>query len=320
MTIHGFIAGVGAYLPELVLTNDDVAQHVDTNDEWIITRTGIRQRHIAAPHQVTSDLAFEAAQAALNQAQLPASAIDLIIVATTTPDQTFPAVATKVQAALGISGCAAFDVQAVCSGFVYALTIADNFIRAGQAKHALVIGAETLSRIVDWGDRATCVLFGDGAGAVVLSATDDPQRGIITSKLHAEGSHGTMLCTDGGPSTTQSTGYLRMQGKEVFRFASENMASVVQTLLDENGLVAADLEALVPHQANARIIETVGKKLGLTASQVISTVAQHANTSAASIPLALAESIKHNRLQPGDLVALCAMGGGFTWGGMLLRW
>lgn len=320
MNLHGYITGVGAYLPELVLSNDDVAKQVDTSDEWITTRTGIRQRHIAAPHEVTSDLAINAAKEALIAAKLTAHQIDLIIVATTTPDQTFPAVAVKVQAALGIPPCPAFDVQAVCSGFVYALTIADNFIRAGHVKNVLVIGAETLSRIVDWQDRGTCVLFGDGAGAVVLSATEDKSRGIIASRLLADGAHATMLCTDGGPSTTQSAGYLRMQGKEVFRFATEQMAAVTQQLLAENGFTATDLKALVPHQANARIMEAVGKKLSLTADQVIMTVAQHANTSAASIPLALYAAMQNNRLQPGDLIALTAMGGGFTWGGILLYW
>ena len=297
---------------------------VDTTDEWIIERTGIRQRHIAADDELTSDLALKAAQRALKDADLVADDIDLIVLATATPDQTFPSTATRVQAALGMTRGAAFDVQAVCSGFIYALATADNFIRAGQAKHALVIGAETFSRILDWQDRATCVLFGDGAGAVVLSAAPSTgtsaDRGIQSSHLHSDGRYNELLYVDGGVSSTKSTGYLRMKGKEVFRHAVVNLASVVREALDFNGLTTGDVDMVIPHQANKRILDATIRKLKIDPSKVAVTVDRHANTSAASIPLALDVMVKENRIAQGDIVVLEAMGGGFTWGSCLIRW
>lgn len=323
MTIRSVIVGTGSYLPERVLTNAELAKQVDTSDEWIIERTGIRQRHVAAEGEKTSDLAFRAAERALAAAGLDGKDVDLIVLATATPDLTFPATATAVQEKLGCYGVPAFDVQAVCSGFVYAMTVADNFVKAGQAKTALVIGAETFSRILDWEDRGTCVLFGDGAGAVVLRAESGEgtaeDRGVLTTHLHADGRHRELLYVDGGPSATQSTGCLRMHGKEVFRHAVVNLAAVVQEALQATGLQASDIDWLVPHQANRRIIDGTARKLGMGTEKVVITVDRHANTSAASIPLALAEAVSDGRIQKGQLVLLEAMGGGFTWGSVLVR-
>jgi len=315
------IVGCGAYLPERVLTNAELAKQMDTTDEWIITRTGIRQRHIAAEGECTSDLAFQAAGRALDAAGLPAEDVDLIIVGTTTPDDTFPSTATKVQAMLGLTHGAAFDVQAVCSGFVFALSVADNFIRNGQAKTALVIGAETYSRILDWEDRGTCVLFGDGAGALVIRAdAAENGDGILSTHLHSDGRYRDILYVDGGPSATQTVGHLRMQGKEVFRHAVMNLAGVVTETLEANGLAIDDVDWLVPHQANLRILEGTAKRLGLPTERVVITVDHHANTSAASIPLALNEAVLDGRIRPGHLVLMEAMGGGLTWGAALARW
>lgn len=317
------IAGTGSYLPERVLTNHDLTEIVDTSDEWIVARTGIRQRHVAADGEHTSDLAIAAADQALAAAGIAGEDVELIVLATATPDHTFPATATKVQTHLGCFGIPAFDVQAVCSGFVYALTVADNFIKAGQVRNALVIGAETFSRILDWEDRTTCVLFGDGAGAVVLRAEEGEgtaaDRGILTTHLHADGRHHDMLYVDGGPSSTQTTGYLRMQGREVFRHAVVNLAQVVKEALDTTGYSSADIDWIVPHQANKRILDGTAKKLGIGPERVIMTVDRHANTSAASIPLALHEGVRDGRIKAGDLVLLEAMGGGFTWGSALVR-
>lgn len=323
MIIRSAIAGTGSYLPERVVTNADLAARVDTSEDWIVERTGIQQRHIAADGELTSDLAFKAAERALAAAGIDGKAVDLIVVATATPDQTFPATAVKVQARLGCTGGPAFDIQAVCSGFVYALTVADNFIKAGQAKTALVIGAETFSRILDWEDRTTCVLFGDGAGAVVLTAVEgegtNTDRGILTTHLHADGRQHDLLYVDGGPSSTQTTGFLRMQGRDVFRHAVVNLAAVVEEALQSSGLAADDIDWLVPHQANKRILDGTARKLGISGDKVIVTVDRHANTSAASIPLALDEGVRDGRIKPGQLVLLEAMGGGFTWGSALLR-
>lgn len=301
------------------VTNAELAMRVDTNDEWIVERTGIRQRYIAGLGETTATLAAEAARNALSASRLKADDIDLIIVATTTPDNTFPATATKVQALLGIDDCIAFDVAAVCSGFLYAMSVADSMIRNGMARHALVIGAETMSRLLDWEDRTTCVLFGDGAGAVVLTANDDPARGIQATRLHADGRHGPMLYVDGGPSTTQTVGHLRMQGREVFRHAVANLTSVLAEVLDDAGVAPADIDWVVPHQANRRIIDATAKKLNLPPSRIVLTVDQHANTSAASVPLALDVAVRDGRIQPGQLLVLEAMGGGFTWGAILIR-
>ena len=321
--LRSVIVGCGSYLPARIVTNDELAVQVDTSDQWITERTGIKMRHIAADNELTSDLAVAAARAALAQAKLEAAAIDLIVVATATPDQTFPATATRVQEKLGLTRGVAFDVQAVCSGFIFALTIADNFLRLGQANRALVIGAETFSRILDWEDRGTCVLFGDGAGAVVLEAhagtgsIDD--RGILVSRIHSDGRYHDLLYVDGGPSSTQTTGHVKMEGKEVFRHAVTNLAAVVGETLGAAGLKATDLDWIVPHQANKRILDATAKKLGLGADKVIVTVDHHANTSAASVPLALAEAVADGRIKPGNLVLLEAMGGGFTWGASLIR-
>ncbi|MCH8685006.1 ketoacyl-ACP synthase III [Sphingosinicellaceae bacterium A1X5R2] len=318
------IIGCGSYLPQRVMSNEDLAQIVETSDEWIVERTGIRQRHVAADDEKTSDLATEAAKRALAKAGVDASEVELIVVATATPDDTFPAVATQVQRKLGVTQGAAFDVQAVCSGFIYALSVTDAMVRAGQAKVALVIGAETFSRILDWQDRTTCVLFGDGAGAVVLKAAPaediHTDRGVLASRLHSDGRYRDMLYVDGGPSSTRTTGYLRMKGREVFRHAVENLASVVGEVLDEAGFEPQDIDWVVPHQANRRILESTAKKLGLSMDQVVVTVDQHANTSAASVPLALDAAVSDGRIKPGDLLLLEAMGGGFTWGGALVRW
>ncbi|MBV9523463.1 MAG: ketoacyl-ACP synthase III [Alphaproteobacteria bacterium] len=317
------VAGCGAYLPERILTNAELATRLDTSDEWIVQRTGIRQRHIAAEGELCSDLARRAALRALAAAEMAAEDLDLLILATTTPDNTFPATAAKVQAQLGMRGGCAFDVQAVCSGFVYALATADNFLKAGQARSALVIGAETFSRILDWQDRGTCVLFGDGAGAVVLRAVEargPGDRGILSTHLHSDGSGFDMLYVDGGPSATQTTGRVRMDGREVFRSAVQRLAEVVDEALAANRLTAADVDWLVPHQANRRIIDSMGRKLGLSGEKVVVTIDRHANTSAASIPLALAEAVGDGRIQRGHLVLMEAMGGGLTWGASLVRW
>ncbi len=324
MVLRSAVVGCGAYLPERILTNQDLARMVDTSDEWIVQRTGIRERHIAAEGELTSDLAVGAARRALAAADMPADAIDLIVVATATPDETFPATATRVQAKLGITHGAAFDVQAVCSGFIYALNVADNFLRLGQARTALVIGAETFSRILDWSDRSTCVLFGDGAGAVVLKAVEGTgaksDRGVLSCHLHSDGRQHDMLFVDGGPSSTGTTGHVRMHGKEVFRHAVTNLASVVDEALAANGLLASEVDWLVPHQANRRILDGTAKKLGLAADKVVVTIDRHANTSAASIPLALSEAVADGRIRRGQLLLLEAMGGGLTWAASLIRW
>jgi 3-oxoacyl-[acyl-carrier-protein] synthase-3 len=317
------LLGTGSALPRRVVTNAALSERVDTSDEWITARTGIRQRHIADPDETTATLAIAAARAALADAGVEASTIGLIVLATATPDNTFPATATKVQAALGCNGCVAFDVAAVCSGFLYALGVADSLLRTGMAKRALVIGAETFSRILDWEDRTTCVLFGDGAGAVVLEAPSgeagSAAPGIIATRLHADGAHHDLLYVDGGPSTTRTTGHVRMKGPEVFRHAVVNLAEVLREVLDEAGLFADDIDWVVPHQANARILDATARKLGIAADKVIVTVQDHANTSAASVPLALDVARKDGRIKPGDLVMLEAMGGGFTWGASLIR-
>lgn len=319
--IRSVIRGTGSALPERCVSNAEMAQMVDTSDEWIVERTGIRQRYIAGEGETTSTLATAAARAALEAAGMDASEIGLIVLATATPDHTFPATATQVQAALGCGGGIAFDVQAVCSGFLYALTTADAMLRTGMAKKALVIGAETFSRILDWEDRTTCVLFGDGAGAVVLEAQDvaEDGPGIIASRLHAEGAHCDMLFVDGGPSTTGTVGKLRMKGREVFRHAVVNLADVLKEVLEDTGLSSADIDWVVPHQANARILDATARKLNLPAEKVVVTVDQHANTSAASVPLALDIAVRDGRIKPGDLVMFEAMGGGFTWGASLAR-
>ncbi len=318
------VLGCGAYLPERVVTNAELATRVDTSDEWIVERTGIRERRIAAEGQVTSDLALAAAEAALSHAGVAAADLDLIVCATTTPDLTFPATATKVQERLGMTRGAAFDVQAVCSGFVYALATADNFIKAGQVRTALVIGAETMSRLIDWNDRTTCVLFGDGAGAVVLRAEEGQgtvaDRGVLSSHLYSDGRMAPHLYVDGGPSSTRTTGHLRMHGREVFKHAVTNISQAIVAALEANGLNAADVDWFVPHQANQRILDGTAKKVGVPADRVIMTVSRHGNTSAASIPLALSEAVQDGRIKRGDLVLLEAMGGGFTWGSTLLRW
>ena len=325
MSFRSRVIGCGAYLPERIVSNAELARRLDTSDEWIVQRTGIRQRHVAAPGELTSDLAVHAAERALAAAGLSGADLDLIVLATATPDNTFPATATKVQSRLGMTEGCAFDVQAVCSGFIYALATADNFIRCGQARRALVIGAETFSRILDWEDRGTCVLFGDGAGAIVLASHRDEgggarEQGVLSTHLHADGRHHDILYVDGGPSTTGSCGFLRMEGKEVFRHAVHRLAEVVDEALSANGLAARDLDWLVPHQANRRIIDSMGRKLDLPAEKVVVTIDRHANTSAASVPLALAEAVGDGRIKPGHLVLMEAMGGGLTWGAALVRW
>ena len=318
MAIRSKLVGCGAYLPERVVTNQELAQRLDTSDEWIRQRTGIRQRHIAAEGELTSDLATRAAEAALAQAGFSARDLDLIVLGTSTPDLTFPATATKVQANLGMVRGAAFDLQAVCSGFVYALAVADNFIKAGQAQSALVIGAETFSRILDWEDRGTCVLFGDGAGAVLLQAGEG-DRGVLSTHLYSDGRQYKLLYVDGGTSTG-SVGHLRMHGREVFRHAVVNLADAIDAALAANCLTPADIDWLVPHQANQRIILSMAERLNLPSEKVVTTIDRHANTSAASIPLALAEAQADGRIKPGHLVLVEAMGGGFTWGSGLIRW
>lgn len=321
MTRRARITGTGSALPRRVVTNHELAQTVDTSDEWIVERSGIHQRHIAGEGETTSTLAIAAARAALAAAGVEGHQIELIVLATTTPDQTFPATATIVQDAIGANGGIAFDVAAVCSGFLYALGVADSMLRAGMASRALVIGAETMTRLLDWDDRATCVLFGDGAGAVVLEAgeggADAP--GILATHLHADGAHNELLYVDGGPSTTQTVGHLRMKGREVFRHAVSNLADVLANVLAEQGFTPADIDWVVPHQANQRILDATARKLGLPAEKVVVTVDRHANTSAASVPLALDCAVRDGRIRPGQLIVLEAMGGGFTWGASLIR-
>lgn len=315
------ITGTGSALPMRRVSNAELAETVDTSDEWIVERTGIRFRYIAGPDETTGTLAADAARAALTAAGKAADEVDLIVLATATPDQTFPATATKVQAMLGIDDCVAFDVGAVCSGFLYAIQVADSLIKTGSANCALVIGAETFSRILDWEDRTTCVLFGDGAGAVVLEARDvaEDGPGILASRLHADGRHNELLYVDGGPSTTGTVGKVRMKGREVFRHAVNNLASVMDESLAAAGLVPGEVDWVVPHQANARILDATARKLGLAAGKVVVTVDQHANTSAASVPLALDTAVRDGRIKPGQIVVLEAMGGGFTWGAAVVR-
>lgn len=319
--IRSVVRGSGSALPRRVVTNAELAERVDTSDEWIVERTGIRQRYIAEDDETTSSLAVEASRKALETAGLEAKDIDLIVLATATPDQTFPATATIVQHALGCNGGIAFDVGAVCSGFLYAMASADSMLRTGMAKRALVIGSETFSRILDWEDRTTCVLFGDGAGALVLEAQDvaDDGPGVLASNLHADGAHNELLYVDGGPSTTQTVGKLRMKGREVFRHAVVNLAAVLEETLAEVGFRPDDIDWVVPHQANARILDATARKLGLPVEKVIVTVDRHANTSAASVPLAFDAGVRDGRIKPGDLVMFEAMGGGFTWGASLVR-
>ncbi len=319
--IRSVVIGSGSALPKRCVSNAELAKTVDTSDDWIRERTGITQRYIAGEGETTGTLGTAAAQAAMDDAGITIGQVDLIVLATATPDRTFPATATQVQAALGGSGFAAFDVAAVCSGFLYAMGTADSMIRAGMAKRAIVIGAETFSRILDWEDRTTCVLFGDGAGALVLEAQDVAAdgSGVLATRLHAEGEHCDLLYVDGGPSTTGEVGKLRMKGREVFRHAVTNLSSVLGEVLEETGLVATDIDWVVPHQANQRILDATAKKLGLPTEKLVVTVAQHANTSAASVPLAYDVARRDGRIKKGDLVALEAMGGGFTWGASLLR-
>ncbi len=324
MTRRSLVLSSGAYLPERILTNKELSARIDTSDEWIVERTGIRERRIAADGETTSDIAVRAADAALTNAGLSVADVDLIVVATSTPDETFPACATMVQAGLGGTRGIAFDIQAACSGFVYALATADNFIRVGQADTALVIGAETFSRILDWEDRSTCVLFGDGAGALLLRAGTGngtaSDRGVLSTHLHADGRYHDLLYVDGGPGSNKKVGHLRMRGKEVFRHAVVVLADVVDEAMAEHGLTAGDVDWFVPHQANRRIIGAMAKRLGLAEDKVVITIDRHANTSAASIPLALDEASRDGRIGQGDLVLIEAMGGGFTWAAGVIRW
>ena len=319
MTLRSVVAGTGSALPSRRVDNEELAQQVDTSDQWIVERTGIRSRYIAGEGETTASLATEAARKALEDAGIPATEVDLIVLATATPDQTFPSSATKVQAALGINDCVAFDVHAVCTGFLYAVSVADAMIRAGTGRTAIVIGAETFSRILDWEDRTTCVLFGDGAGAIVLRA-EEGDRGILATKLHADGRHNDLLFVDGGPSSTGTVGKLRMKGREVFRHAVVNLADVLGEVLSSASLSPDEVDWVVPHQANARILDATAKKLGLPKEKVVVTVDRHANTSAASVPLALDVAVKDGRIKRGDIVVLEAMGGGFTWGAAVLRY
>jgi 3-oxoacyl-[acyl-carrier-protein] synthase-3 len=318
------ITGIGAYLPEQVVTNDDLSSRVDTTDAWIYERTGIRRRHVARDDELTSDLALAASRIAMTDAGVGADDLDLIVLATTTPDSTFPATATRVQAELGVTRGAAFDIQAVCSGFIYALSVADNAIKLGQAENALVIGAETFTRLLDWNDRSTCVLFGDGAGAVVLTRDDaavgNGDRGVLSTHLHSDGRFYDLLYVDGGPSSTGTTGHVRMLGPEVFKHAVNKLADSVNEALAANGLTAEDVDWFVPHQANKRIIDSTAKKLGISSERIVLTVEEHANTSAASIPLALDSGVKDGRIKKGDLVVLEAIGGGLSWGASVVRW
>ncbi len=322
--IRSVIRGVGAHLPKRIMTNDELAKIVDTTDAWIIDRTGIKSRHIAGEDELTSDLGIAAAKQALVRAGIDPIDIDLVICATATPDRTFPATAVRIQAALGVTKGAAFDIQAVCSGFVYAMTTADSFLKTGQFRRALVIGAETFSRILDWSDRSTCVLFGDGAGAVVLEA--QPQtggredRGILASRIRSDGRFENLLYVDGGPGSTKTTGVLRMNGREVFRHAVQKISGVIEETLVMSGYAANEIDLFVPHQANARILDGIAKKLGVASEKIVKTLDRHGNTSAASIPLALNQAFEEHRVKEGDLVLMEAMGGGFTWGAVLARW
>jgi len=317
------LVGCGSYLPQRIVTNDELSKTVDTSDEWITKRTGIKQRHIAAEGETTSDLAVNAARDALERASMTIADIDLIIVATTTPDDTFPSTATKVQAKLGMDHGAAFDIQAVCAGFIYALATADNFIKAGQARAVLVIGAETFSRILDWEDRTTCVLFGDGAGAIVLRSAEGGEAegdfGVMSTHLHSDGRHRDVLYVDGGPSSSQTVGHVRMAGQEVFRHAVSKLSGVIDEALSANGLDSSAVDWLIPHQANSRIIKSMAQKMKLPEEKVVSTIARHANTSAASVPLALTEAVVDGRVKNGDLVLFEAIGGGLVWGAGLVR-
>jgi 3-oxoacyl-[acyl-carrier-protein] synthase-3 len=319
VSLRSVIKGVGGYLPQNIVTNKDLEKRVDTSDEWVVQRTGIKQRHLAEEHETTSMMATKAAQDALSHAGMSIDQIDAIIVATTTPDRTFPATAVHVQAALAMTHGFAFDVQAVCSGFVYALSVADGMIRSGQVKNILVLGAEKMSSIIDWSDRTTCVLFADGAGGVVLSAEENTDRGILSTHLHSNGAFKDMLYTDGGASTTGNVGVIKMQGKEVFKYAVTYLAEVVEEVLTHNNLPASAIDWLVPHQANIRIIEATAKKLDMSMDKVVLTVQDHGNTSAASIPLALNTAVKDGRIKRGDLILTEALGGGFTWGAALIR-
>jgi 3-oxoacyl-[acyl-carrier-protein] synthase III len=322
--IRSVIRGVGGYLPRRVMTNADLARLVDTSDEWIVERTGIHQRHIAEDDELTSDLGIAASRQALVRSGIDPVDIDLIVCATATPDRTFPATAVRIQAGLGITKGAAFDVQAVCSGFIYGLAIADNFIKAGQSKRALVVGAETFSRILDWKDRGTCVLFGDGAGAIVLEAQSQlgtrEDRGILATRIRSDGRFEDLLYVDGGPGSTKTTGYLRMNGREVFRHAVQKISSVIEETLVSSGYAPDEIDLYVPHQANKRILDGIGKRLGIPPGKVMVTLAKHGNTSAASVPLALNQAFEEHRLREGGLVLMEAMGGGFTWGAVLARW
>ncbi len=324
MAIRSVVKGCGSYLPKRIVTNADLARQIDTSDEWIVRRTGIRERHIAAEGEKTSDLAIEASRRALRAAHMSPDEIDLIVLATSTPDRTFPATATRVQAELGMKKGAAYDVQAVCAGFIFALNAADSAIRLGDANAALVIGAETFSRILDWNDRSTCVLFGDGAGAVVLHAAEasgtSKDRGVLTSRLHSDGRYNDILYVDGGPSSTGTVGHLRMEGKEVFRHAVVNLVAVTEEALAAAGLTTADIDWLVPHQANLRIMAGAAERLHLPTEKIVITVDRHANTSAASIPLALGEAVADGRIKPGHVVAMQAIGGGLSWGASVVRW
>ncbi len=324
MTLRSVALGSGSYLPGKVVTNDDLTKLVDTSDEWIVERTGIRTRHIADEGVLTSDLAMEAGKRALANAGITASDVDMVIVATTTPDETFPSVATKVQAGLGMTRGAAFDIQAVCSGFVYGVSVADSLIRCGQANTVLLIGAETMSRVLDWKDRTTCVLFGDGAGAIVLRGEtgkgDNSDRGVLDVKLYSDGRLHDLLYTDGGVSSTRTAGLLHMEGREVFKHAIVKISSAMEASMSSAGISPGDVDWFVPHQANQRILDGTAKKLGIDPAKVISTIARHGNTSAASVPLALDAAVSDGRINKGDLLLLEAMGGGFTWGAALLRW
>ena len=322
--VRSVVLGCGSFLPAKVLSNDDIAKLVDTSDEWVIERTGIRRRHVVSEGETTSDLAYNASVQALERSGVSAAELDLIIVATTTPDNTFPSVATRLQARLGMTRGAAFDVQAVCSGFIFGLSVADNFIRTGQAKTVLLVGAEAMSRILDWTDRGTCVLFGDGAGAVVLRVGEGEgtiaDRGVLNSKIYSDGRLHDILYVDGGPSSTGTVGHLRMHGREVFKHAVNNIAAAIMASINEAGIDPADVDWFVPHQANQRILDGTARKLGIRPERVISTIAEHGNTSAASVPLALATAIGDGRIKRGDLVLMEAMGGGLTWGAALVRW
>jgi 3-oxoacyl-[acyl-carrier-protein] synthase-3 len=320
VTLRSVIVGTGSALPPRRVTNHELAERVDTTHEWIVERTGIHARHIATDGETTATLATEAAAKAIAAAGIRADQIGLIVLATATPDQTFPSSATRVQTALGINDCIAFDVAAVCTGFLYALSVADNMLKGSMAEYALVIGSETFSRILDWDDRATCVLFGDGAGALILKSEETEERGILATRLHADGRHNDMLYVDGGVSTTGTVGKLRMRGKEVFRHAVVNLAEVLNEVLAATGYSAQEVDWVVPHQANKRILDATAKKLGLDPARVIVTVDQHANTSAASVPLALDTAVKDGRIKKGDLIVLEAMGGGFTWGAAIVRY